>query len=333
MNTRKFSTVGMMLAMTVLIALSGAWRPAAARSGAIRLVPGETIGMGRQGLHVTNIPRGVSHVSLDNVGRNLPSRFTYKMDFQYRNPAMEVRFKDAKGGEVGRISAIVYVYFNLGRAERDLWSKSGMEGIAIWFANDQTGSWELCRTFFVHQSSGNGTVGRLACLAPGSGYYVLAQGDFGKYLPKPQTVGGEKAESAATPEPTALTVRAYIDGRSQLIIKGSLIHWRHLDFAAPGRHFDADVSQPTYLNQAAWMPIWPDVPDSENRDCYCESSSYDGIPNLPKTDQPVWMDVVQSRGSVIISQQPKAANDYTLIVELDDNPLDGPAWYEVELGY
>ena len=333
MNTKKILTISLMLAMTVLVALGGTWQLAAAKSETIRLVPGQTIGLGVQGLHVTNIPRGVTHVSLENVGRDLPSRFAYKMDMQFRAPAMEVRFLDAKGGQVGRISAVVYVYFNIARAERDLWLKSGMQEIAIWFANDQTGSWELCPTYFVHHSGGNGVVGRLACLARGSGYYVLTQGDFSKYAPSPQAVGAAKAAPAAASIPTALKVRAFVDGRSQLIISGNMLHWRHLDFAAPGRHYDTEVSQPTYLNQNAWMPVWPDLPDPENRDCYCNSSSYQGIPSLAGAEDQVRLDVVQARGAVSILQQPSAANDYTLIIELDDNPLMGPDWYEIDLGY
>jgi hypothetical protein len=130
-----------------------------------------------------------------------------------------------------------------------------------------------------------------------------------------------------------LSVRAFVDGRSQLIIQRDKVHWRHLDFAAPGRHFDAEVSQPTYLNQTVWMPVWPDLPDEENRDCYCDSSSYQGIPSLAQATHLVRLDVVQGRGSVFVRQQPGVANAYTLIIELDDNPLDGPAWYEVHLGY
>ena len=332
MNTKKILTVSFMLATTVLIALGGFWQPAAAKSTTVRLVESQTIGLGGRGLHVTNIPVGVSQVYLDTVGRNLPSRFSHKIDMKYRAPAMEVRFQDAKGGEVGRIDALVYVYFNIARTERNLWLKSGMQEIAIWFASQETGSWEICPTYFVHQSRGNGTVGRLACLAPGSGYYVLAQGDFSQYVPDPQTTSS-KVVSAATPHPTTLKVRAYIDGRSQLIIQGNRVHWHHLDFAAPGRHFDAVVSQPTDLNEANWEPIWPDVPDSENRDCNCDSSSYEGIPNLARTDQPVWLDVSQGRGEVFILQQPSAANNYTLVIEFDDNPQMGPDWYEINLGY
>ena len=45
------------------------------------------------------------------------------------------------------------------------------------------------------------------------------------------------------------------------------------------------------------------------------------------------MDVVQGRGEVFVLQQPDAANNYILIVELDDNPLMGPDWYEVNINY
>ena len=339
MNARKIFSLSFVFVMTVLTALGGFWQPAAAKSRVVFLVEGQTIGMGGQGLHVTNRPLCVSQVYLDNVGTDLPPSLKHeldrqKIDMRYRAPAMEVRFLDAKGGEVEQIEALVYVYFSIGRAERDLWHKSGMEEIAIWFANEETGDWEMCPTYFVRQSRRNGTVGRLACLAPGSGYYVLGQGDFSQYLFENQTVDNAKAaNSTSTPVSTILNIRAYIDGRSQLIIKGNTIHWHHLDFAAPGRHFDAEVSQPTYLNQVNWLPVWPDVPDSENRDCNCDSSTYEGVPTLARTNQRVWLDIVQGRGRVSVLQQPNADNNYTLIVELDDNPLMGPDWYEVNLNY
>jgi hypothetical protein len=90
-----------------------------------------------------------------------------------RAPALEVRFLDEKGREVESISALVYVYFNIGRAERELWQKDGMDEIAIWYTSEQTGGWEVCPTFFIDERGGNGTSGRLACLTPGSGTYAL----------------------------------------------------------------------------------------------------------------------------------------------------------------
>ncbi len=325
MNTKKIRNACLFLALTVLIALGGFWQPAAAKSGIYRLVEGQTLGLGGQGLHVTNIPLGVTHAYLDNVGRNLPSGYRNKVNMKYRAPAMEVRFLDAEGGEVERISALVYVYFNISRAERDLWFKSGMEKISIWFVSQETGNWELCPTYFVHQSHGAKTLGRLACLAPGSGYYVLAQGDFSTYLLS------SNMANRTNSKPITLKVRAYIDGRSQLNIQGDTLYWHHLDFAAPGRHYFS--SEATYLNTVKWQPTWPDKPDAENRDCHCDSSSYVGVPTLARSNQSVSMYIIQGRGDVSILQQPDAENDYTLIIELDDNPLDGPTWYEIDLSY
>jgi hypothetical protein len=131
--------------------------------------------------------------------------------------------------------------------------------------------------------------------------------------------------------PTTLHVRAYIDGDSQLVVQDSAVRWHHLGAAAPGRLIEAD--EPTYLNGVAWYPAWPDVPDSENRDCYCDSSTYVGVPPLTRQDQVVSLKVVQARYGVAIIQQPKVANDYTLIVYFDDGPPGGADWYEISLGY
>src|SRR3990172_7568761 len=109
-----------LLAMTVLIALAIIWQSTAGKSRTYPLQAGETIGLGMQGLHATNVPRGVSTVYLDTVGTDVPARFSGKTILKLRAPALEVRFLDGKGGEGERISALVYVYFKIGRAERVL---------------------------------------------------------------------------------------------------------------------------------------------------------------------------------------------------------------------
>ena len=182
MNRQKFAT-HCLLALAVLIALIGLWQPVAAKSRVYRLRAGETIGLGMQGLHVTNTPHDVSHVYLNTVGARNPIRFSHRSDLRFRAPVMEVRFLNEKGGEVEKISALIYVYFNLRRAERDLWLKSGMEKIAIWYAREQTGSWEICPTFYLAEGGGNKASGRLACLAPGSGYFALEREVFEKQAP------------------------------------------------------------------------------------------------------------------------------------------------------
>jgi len=131
------------------------------------------------------------------------------------------------------------------------------------------------------------------------------------------------------PPQFSVNIRAYIDGYSQLVIQGNNVYWHHIGAAAPGRHLFGD--EPTYLNGAAWNPTWPDDPDAENRECNCDSStSSDLIPPLPG-NQSFVLNVIQARFSAHISQQPNVDNNYTLIIDFDDWPPDGPAWYEVEL--
>jgi hypothetical protein len=133
--------------------------------------------------------------------------------------------------------------------------------------------------------------------------------------------------------PTILTIRAYIDGRSQLIIEGNTIYWHHLDFEAPGRWELGETIQPTYINHMKWYPTWPDVPDATNDFCDCYSSVYMDIPNLAGINQRVWLDIVQGRGRIFVIQQPDIKNNYTMIVEFDDNNFDGAEWYELNLNY
>lgn len=132
-----------------------------------------------------------------------------------------------------------------------------------------------------------------------------------------------------------LIVRSFIDGRSHLVLQDGSLYWHHLDFAAPGRHEFND--EPTYLTalyreRTAWMPIWPDIPDAENHWCDCDSSSFDQILPLASITQTITMNVIQARDQVTIVQQPRAENDYTLIIEFHDR-FDGADWYEVSIDY
>jgi hypothetical protein len=139
--------------------------------------------------------------------------------------------------------------------------------------------------------------------------------------------------TGSTPVPVILNIRAYIDGKSQIIITGNALYWRHLDFDAPGRWELGEGRQPTFLNRIKWEPTWPDIPDPTNESCNCNSSIYRGIPNLARTNQRVWMDFIETRGRVSVVQQPNIDNDYTFILELDDNSYGGAAWYEISLNY
>jgi len=187
----------------------------------------------------------------------------------------------------------------------------------------------LARTNDFFEVQDGDLIWRFADLEPDSSHNISVSFDPARFA----RVG----QGTAPTLPDALTVRAFIDGRSQLVIRGDRLYWHHLDFAAPGRWQDPDTQraydEPTYLNGAPWYPVWPDQPDRENRDCGCSSSSINGIPALARQDQTVALSLEQARGLVTIVQQPEAGNDYTLIVEFDDGGPGGADWYEVTLQY
>jgi hypothetical protein len=135
------------------------------------------------------------------------------------------------------------------------------------------------------------------------------------------------------PISTILNIRAYIDGRRQLIIIGDMFVWYHLYYDAPGRWELGENRQPTYLNQEVWFPNWPDFPDATNDSCACYSTYYKGVPYLARKNQRVWLDLVQARGGVTVVQQPNEDNDYSFILELQDDNFDGAEWYELNLNY
>jgi hypothetical protein len=138
-------------------------------------------------------------------------------------------------------------------------------------------------------------------------------------------------DAAPDAQPANLRVRveAHIDGRDELILKDRTAQWHHYQFAAPGR--EAFVTLPTKFDSIEWFPVWPDTPNTENRDCDCVSSIYTELP----TDVPRVVGVVASltvnsaRVAPSIKQQPSADNDYTLVVELTDVGQGGAAWNDV----
>ena len=62
--------------------------------------------------------------------------------------------------------------------------------ISIWYVNEVEDRWVQCPTFFVNENRDNGMFDRLACLAPGSGYYVLGQVGFDTELFNPNNESG-----------------------------------------------------------------------------------------------------------------------------------------------
>ena len=129
-----------------------------------------------------------------------------------------------------------------------------------------------------------------------------------------------------------LNVKAYIDGRSHLLIQGSNVWWHHYDHDAPG--LPGDEQEPTILNSVEWYPEWP-VEDPQS--CDCDSSIYSELsPPLPTRTSAIDLRPISAIGEVSILQQPSQINSYTAIVEFNDNyPIGGlgAAWYEVDISY
>jgi len=140
---------------------------------------------------------------------------------------------------------------------------------------------------------------------------------------------------AGKPPDFHLRIEAMIDGESYLHIKGTMVWWENRIFAAPGR-WDADGAapwdvRPITFNGTQWLPTWPDVPSSENRDCMCLSSKTQlavGVPQVPSTT--TWKEVQVRRAQGII-QYPMASNGWELIVLISDYMVGGAAPYIVEV--
>lgn len=129
--------------------------------------------------------------------------------------------------------------------------------------------------------------------------------------------------------PGQLKVRGFVDGKAQLVFGATKVKWHSIDAAAPGLwqgHKEA-----TFLNGVAWTPAWPS--DGENRDCNCDSQpSPDVAQGLAAIDQVVTVQKIEGRGDVSVSEQPSAANGFTVKIDLND-PQDGASWYELTLDF
>jgi probable HAF family extracellular repeat protein len=133
-----------------------------------------------------------------------------------------------------------------------------------------------------------------------------------------------------------LTVKAWIDGQSQLIIQGNTVQWHNLSYSAPGYEDPyGDPPAPTYLKTknmktVAWTPgNW-----SHGTSGNTTSGKFTGLSApLGGVEQTVTLTAKHVRESAFIFQQPLASNGYTLIVDFDDRSSSSADWYEVSLEY
>jgi len=131
------------------------------------------------------------------------------------------------------------------------------------------------------------------------------------------------------------TFTACMDGRDLLMIQGSTLQWQHLDYQAVGLANDCPpgatdaVGVDTTNNGTAglstsWLPTWAQNPPPSGT----LSSTFTGLsPALPSGPMTVSLNVIAARTSLTIYQQPSAANDWTLILDFNDDPLPGATVY------
>ncbi len=134
----------------------------------------------------------------------------------------------------------------------------------------------------------------------------------------------------------SLKVKAWIDGRSWLIIRGNTVYWHNLSWNAPGYENPyGDPPAPTYLTTkdmktVAWTPSgWSNGTSGDTT-----SDKFTGLSApLAAVDQTVTLKANHVRATAAIVQQPESGNGYTLIVEFNDEESSSAYWYQVTLDY
>lgn len=147
------------------------------------------------------------------------------------------------------------------------------------------------------------------------------------------------AASAQAPQLKTLTLTAWIDGRDLLYITPDSIHWHHLDFAAVGRLGGQNLPTGLFMNKRgpstlhfSWIPDWP-CQQWECRGEEVDSSSFALVVPLPAQYQLTGFKVIRARDSASVYQYPDLDNQYTTIIDFNDDPGGGADWYTVTLTF
>jgi RNA polymerase sigma factor (sigma-70 family) len=135
------------------------------------------------------------------------------------------------------------------------------------------------------------------------------------------------------PVEMTVTVRAYVDGRSRLSLKGNTASWQNFEYAAPGKM--GGHNDPTIINGVRWIPTWEDSDVSpEVRLAKSKSDTFNQVePAVAAAAMVVTVEKIRCRENASVVQQPSAENDFTTIVEFDDSRTGGADWYELKLTF
>jgi hypothetical protein len=140
-----------------------------------KVVPG-TIQYGKQGIYIAAGGNTATTVELAKTTT------TYHPEGIFlRNPQLKVTFMRSNG-ESAKITASAYVYFNIGRAERDAWVAGKDKTLSIYVFDGS--AWSKCPTWWANA----GDYGRLVCRISKNGTYALGSEKYVSiYYNRPST--------------------------------------------------------------------------------------------------------------------------------------------------
>jgi hypothetical protein len=212
--------------------------------------------------------------------------------------------------------------------------------------NLMTGTWSEAPSYTAPNDAGDV---ELTLAADGSFFGRWRHGSSGNWQTNwtggclgqtsPGAAGACAAPAAAAPATAApvarggsLTIKAYIDGRSDLVLCGSTARWHHFDWAAPGLLGceNGAKAQPTTINGHDTLPTWTAGSGCSRQFCNCDSATITGIsPPIPAdvSLSSVSLQSIDCRDSCAIAQA--GAGQVTL--DFNDDPSQGAAWYTVTL--
>ena len=139
-----------------------------------------------------------------------------------------------------------------------------------------------------------------------------------------------------------VTVTALIDGRDQLILQNNTMQWHHFDYAAVGRHegrnepttISLTVDGVAKMSLLEWIPMWSAPPPNELNGLNIYSSVFNQLlPGTPQEASTTSLSILEGSQSVSFIQRPLAINNYTSIIEFNDNAPLGSQFYTVQVVY
>ncbi len=127
-----------------------------------------------------------------------------------------------------------------------------------------------------------------------------------------------------TAQTAKLRVRILVDGADTIHVRGDRLWLTHYAYELPGRWRGGN--EPVIINGVEWWPSWKGS----------QSEIFTGIAPEPLPEEPLDVSIeVSSRswGKGQIWQQPRAENDFTLIISVDDRGPKGAHWYTIDIDW